>query len=133
VIVRERLDLKRLNAQIEQLSAEVADVEKVRTRCGELEGQIAYLDSLGRGGSVPIIDILRDLTDIIPQSAWVNRFSVSDMDVKIEGYADSASELITRLEGFSTFSDVAFLSTITKTKDGKERFRIGLKARRSKS
>ena len=130
VIVRERLDLKHLNAQIEQLSAEVADVEKMRTRCSELEGQIDYLSNLSRS-SVPVLNILRDLSDIIPESAWGNRFSVSGMDVRIEGYADLASQLITLLEESPLFSDVAFLSTITKTKDGKERFRIGLKARRS--
>ena len=130
VVVRDRLDLKHVNAQIEQLSAEIADVEKMRTRYSELEGQIDGLSNLSRS-SVPVLDILRDLSDIIPESAWVARLSVSGMDVKIDGYADLASQLITLLEESPIFSDVAFLSTITKTRDGKERFRIGLKAQRS--
>ncbi|TFG91997.1 MAG: hypothetical protein E4H15_04660 [Syntrophobacterales bacterium] len=130
VIVRERLDLKHLNAQIEQLSPEVARMGEIRARCDKLEGQVDYLNNL-EGNYVPILNILRDISDIIPQSAWVDRFSVSGNDVKIEGYAESASELITLLEESPPFSGVAFLSTITKTKDGKERFRIGLKAQRS--
>jgi len=105
-------------------------VEKMRTRYSELEGQIDGLSNLSRS-SVPVLDILRDLSDIIPESAWVARLSVSGMDVKIDGYADLASQLITLLEESPIFSDVAFLSTITKTRDGKERFRIGLKAQRS--
>ena len=128
-ILRERIDLKRLDTQIEQLKGEVSRVEKVRARCGKLEEQITYLNKLTNHGGAPILDILRDLSDIIPESAWLSSITVSDADVRIEGYADSASELITLLEGSPLFKEVAFLSTITKTRDGTERFRIGLKAR----
>jgi general secretion pathway protein L len=121
--------LKHLDGRIEQLSPKVADVEKIRARCGELEGRITYLNNLIHGGGAPILDILRDLSDIIPESAWLSSITVSDADVRIEGYADSASELITLLEGSPLFKEAAFLSTITKTRDGTERFRIGLKAR----
>ncbi len=132
MIVRERLDLERLDAKIGQLSAQVAGVGEMRARCDKLEEQIEYLNNLG-GNRVSVLNILRDLSDIIPQSAWVNSFSVSGDDVKIEGYAESASELIPLLEESPLFGDVAFMSTITKTRDGKERFRIGLKIKRSGS
>lgn len=131
MIVREQLDLKRLNAQIEQLRVKVADVEKMRMRCGKLEKQIDSLNNLG-GSSVPVLNVLRDLSNIIPQSTWVNRFSISGSDVNIEGYAQSASKLITPLEESPIFGDVAFLSAIMKTRDGKERFRIGLKIKRDR-
>ena len=55
------------------------------------------------------------------------QFEFSDKGVQIEGDAESASELIPLLEISPLFKDVAFLSSITKSKDGKERFRIGLK------
>lgn len=125
-IMRKRLDLDRLNTKIKQLSAKVTHVEKIRSRCTAMEEQIAYLNSLD-DNHVPALDILRDLSDIIPESAWVNRFSIAGKKVKIEGYADAASELIPLLEESSLFDDVAFVSAITKTKDGKERFRIALK------
>ena len=126
IILHKRLELDRLNTKIVQLGAKVAHVEKIRARCATFEEQIAYLSSLD-DNHVPVLDILRDLSDIIPESAWVNRLSVSGKDVKIEGYADVASELIPLLEESPLFFDVAFVSAITKTKDGKKRFRIGLK------
>ena len=132
LIVKARLDLERLDTKIEQLSTKVAGVGEMRARCDELGGQIDYLNNLG-GNRVPVLNILRDLSDIIPQSAWVNSFSVSGDDVKIDGYAESAAELIPLLEKSPLFGDVAFVSTITKTKDGKERFRIGLKIMRGGS
>ncbi|MEA3486622.1 MAG: PilN domain-containing protein [Thermodesulfobacteriota bacterium] len=132
VIVKARLDLERLDAKIVQLSAKVAGVGEMRARCDKLEGQIDYLSNLG-GNRVPVLNVMRDLSYIIPQNAWVNRFSVSGDDVKIEGYAESASELIPLLEESPLFGDVAFVSTITKTRDGKERFRIGLKIKRGGS
>ena len=130
--MHKRLELDRLNIKIEQLSARVAHVEKIRARCIVLEEQIAYLNSLG-DKRVPVLDILRDLSDIIPESAWVNRLSVSGKDVKIEGYADAASDLIPLLEESPIFDAVGFVSAITKTRDGKERFRIGLKTRQGGS
>jgi general secretion pathway protein L len=45
--------------------------------------------------------------------------------LKLDGYADSATELLPTLDESPFFREVAFLSTITKGKDGKERFRIG--------
>jgi len=132
VIVKARLDLERLDTKIGQLSAKVAGVGEMRAKYDKLEGQIDYLNNLGRT-RVPVLNVLRDLSDIIPQSAWVNSFSVSGDDIKIEGYAESAAELIPLLEESPLFGDVAFVSTITKTKDGKERFRIGLKIRRGGS
>ncbi len=132
-IMRERLDLKRLDARIEQLRGEVSKIEKVRDRCNKLEKQIKDLNTLSADVHVPILDILADLTDIIPETAWVSNVTISDGEVKIDGYADSASELVTLLEGSPLFKDVAFLSTITKTRDGKERFRIGLQTRKNKS
>jgi general secretion pathway protein L len=76
---------------------------------------------------LPALNILKDLSRRIPEGAWVRKFDFSDKGVQIEGHADSASELIPLLETSPLFKDVAFLSPITKSKDGKERFRIGLK------
>ncbi|HOO89324.1 MAG TPA: pilus assembly protein PilM [Syntrophales bacterium] len=132
MIVRERLTLERLDTRIGQLSAQVAGVGEMRAQCNELEKQIDYLINLG-GNRIPVLDVLRELSDIIPQSAWINSFYVSGDDVRIEGYAELASELIPLLEGSPLFGDVAFVSTITKTKDGKEKFRIGLKVKGGES
>ncbi len=125
-IVRQKLDLSRLNAEIKSLDGKIANIERIKTKCKKLEDQIDCLNTL-RGVHLPTLNILKDLSQRIPENAWVNKFDFSDKEVKIEGYADSASELIPLIETSPLFKDAAFLSSITKSRDGKEKFRIGLK------
>ena len=125
-IVRQKFDLNQLNVEIKRLDGEIANIERIQTKCKELEDLIDYLNAY-RGGRMPTLNILKDLSLRIPEGAWVHKFDFSDKGVQIEGHADSASELIPLLETSPLFKDVAFLSPITKSKDGKERFRIGLK------
>jgi Tfp pilus assembly PilM family ATPase/Tfp pilus assembly protein PilN len=127
-ILRERLHLKRLNSEIARLSVEIKEVENLHKRCEDLQTEIDYLNRV-RGNSTNFLNILKDLTERIPKNAWVSALTYSEQGVQIGGYAESASKLIPLLEASPLLRDAVFLSTITKTKDGKERFEIGLKIR----
>jgi Tfp pilus assembly PilM family ATPase/Tfp pilus assembly protein PilN len=127
-ILRERLHLKLLNSEIARLSVEIKDVENLRKRCEDLENEIDYLNRV-RGNTMNFLNILNDLTGRIPKNAWVSTLTYSEQGVQIGGYAESASKMIPLLEASPRLRDAVFLSTITKTKDGKERFEIGLKMR----
>ena len=125
-MVTQRAELRRLNLELKGLAAEAAMVQKIRDEASSLEARLTYLEDLrARRGSV--VELLRELTDRIPKSAWISNMTISDKGVEIEGYADSASELIPLLDRSPMFKDVGFLSSITKSREGKERFRIGLK------
>lgn len=117
-------------AQLEEAQSQLEiDVNRIREITAEYEGieaRIEYLNTLEQGDT-QVLDILRELTRLIPETAWLRRFSYSEKSVEIEGYADTASELITLLEDSPIFKDVSFLSGITKSREGKETFRIGLK------
>jgi Tfp pilus assembly protein PilN len=73
-----------------------------------------------------VLDVMRELTEQIPESAWLREFRLSGDAVTLTGQADSASALIPLLEESPLFTDVKFLTTIRKDRDGKEVFRIGL-------
>jgi general secretion pathway protein L len=118
----------KLDNEIKQLATEVADINRTQARLKELENKIDAINTL-RQRHVPVLSVLRDLSKDIPESAWLDRFAFNDKGGEIEGYADSASALIPLLAASPLLKDVAFLSPITKGKDGKERFRIGFKAR----
>lgn len=127
-IVRRELMLDSLNREIKQLSSEIVSIDRIRAKCKGLEDQIDYLNAQS-GDGANILKILKDLSQRIPESAWISSLTFSDRDVQIEGQAGSASELIPLLEASPMFSNVTFLSTITKGRDGKERFRIGFKVK----
>ncbi len=124
-LFQKRLMLKRLDAEISRLGTEIAKIEAQQRRLTDLEAQIDYVAGL-RSKHIPALDVLKELTEIIPPEAWVRNLSYADGRVQIQGYAASASELIPLLEASPLFKNVGFLSRITKSRDGKEQFRIGL-------
>jgi len=117
-ILHRKLVMDRLDSKIKRLGSEVAAVDRLQAGLKELEDRIDYVNAL-RQSHVPVLNILRDLSKEIPESAWIRRIAFSDKGVEIEGYANSASDLISLLEAAPLFKDVAFLSPITKGKDGK--------------
>jgi len=123
-ILRHELRLDYLDTEIKRLSSEIKRVDQLRTEGKKIEDRIYYLNTLSQGG-VPVLEILKELSQRIPKDAWVRRFSFSEKGIEIEGQADAASELIPLLEASPLFRDVMFLSAITK-RDGRERFKIGL-------
>jgi general secretion pathway protein L len=119
---------EKLNSEAKQLSTEVANINRTQAKLKELENKIDAINALRRR-HVPALDVLRDLSKEIPAGAWFERLAFTDKGGEIEGYADSASALIPLLAASPLLQDVAFLSPITKGRDGKERFRIGFKIR----
>jgi len=123
-VLKYRFAVDRLNAELRTLSTAMAEIDRDRAGCNRLEKRIEALNAMGKGPSV--LEVLRELSERIPDSAWVIGFTFSEKGVELEGEADSASELIPLLDASPIFGDVVFRSTITKTREGKDRFRIGL-------
>jgi Tfp pilus assembly protein PilN len=120
-----RWTLDQLDEKTKKLGSQLKTIERVESEKKRIEERVNYLNSLRLGGP-PVLDVLKELSERIPEDAWVNRFDFSNKGLQIQGEATSASELILVLEDSPMFSDVTFLSAITKVRDGKERFRIGL-------
>ncbi|MCP4351780.1 MAG: pilus assembly protein PilM [Desulfobacterales bacterium] len=124
-VIKQRLRLKELNTEISRLGSDVKNISRIKDSFKELEDRTGYLNSL-RQDNISALDVLRELTQLIPETAWIQDLDFSEKRIQINGYAESASELIPLLEGSPLFKEAGFLSPITK-KDGKERFRIEFK------
>ena len=125
-ILFKQLHFRRLNEETTRVRAELVDIDRAKARCREVEERIDYLNGLYAEDIGPL-NVLKELSERIPKSAWIRNFTFSDEGVRIEGRAESSSELIPSLESSPMFKDVTFLSSITRGKTGKELFRIGLK------
>ena len=123
-IVSKRVYLGKLNKTVSQLETQVATIEKSGKSIKNIENQIDYLNAL-YSKSKSALDILRELSERIPKTAWLKKFNFSEKGVTIDGWAESSSELIPALESSPLFKDVSFLSSITRDRSGKEIFRIG--------
>ena len=126
-IFQKKMKLRELEKDMMHLTEEVAFINQTRERIHSLELSLNNLNILNRGNN-SVTDILRELTQVIPDTAWIREFSYSDKGIRLYGFADSASGLIPILEESQLFEDVVFLSAIIKDKKtGKERFNIGMK------
>ena len=120
-----RAALARLDQEIARLASAAEAVRKKETEIEQTSANLNFLSGL-RPGNRFVLDVMRELTEKIPENAWLREFRLSGDAVTLTGQADSASALIPLLEDSPLFTDVKFLTTIRKDRDGKEVFRIGL-------
>ena len=96
-----------------EVKALQADVERLQRE----------LDTLSEGLEPRITPLLKDLTELVPNDAYLTGLNLRGDKLSIDGQARSASDLITALEKSKHFKNVTFSSSTTKQGD-KERFSI---------
>jgi general secretion pathway protein L len=83
------------------------------------------------------LEILRELSDVIPPTVWIWNMKLRSKDIEINGFANSASDLIAILDKSPLFEKVEFSSPVTKERRPtgdpaeRERFRISAKIERT--
>ena len=126
-------ELNILRAEVKKRKPEVEAVENLRRQREELIKESSDLEKI-RAGEVSKVEILRELTQILPPTVWIWNFKVAGKEIEISGFADSASDLISLLDRSPLFEKVEFLAPVTKerekrTGEEKERERFKIKMR----
>ncbi len=116
--------LAEIDRQIALRKEEVKKVESLKQEKGAIEAEIATINNFKEKRRMSL-DILKELTAILPKSAWLSRVRVTETNVELEGYASSASGLLSKLESSSLFKKVEFSSpTFRDTRMNADRFNI---------
>ncbi len=116
--------LQEIDRQIMSRKEEVKKVETLKKEIEALEGEIATINNF-KGNRRMSLDILKELTAILPKIVWLSRVRVSETNVDLEGYASSATGLLSKLEASSFFKKVEFSSpTFRDTRMNADRFNI---------
>jgi general secretion pathway protein L len=123
------------------LAAQTATVEAARTEAvaarARLTEQEAALENgellaARRGGYVPAVALLRELTTQIPEHTWLSRFAISRDEVQLQGESAAATDLLQLLESTELLRDVRFQAPVARSDGaGKEQFTIVAKLARS--
>jgi hypothetical protein len=121
-VVRKERYLGRVTEEIRRLEPEAKAVDALVEELGRKRRVLGALGSAEEGG-VPALPVLRELTETLPASAWLQALTMDRQGVELTGQADGASALIPLLEASSRLERVEFTSPVTKTQ-GKEQFRI---------
>ena len=114
--------LGRVNAEIRRLDPEAKAVETLAAERDRTRRLLAGLES-ARRASLPALPALRDLTETLPATAWLQILNMDQEGVELIGQADAASQLIPVLEGSRWLERVEFTSPVTQLQ-GREQFRI---------
>jgi general secretion pathway protein L len=122
--LHQRMTDRRVDRELDALAGEIKTLGQTQSQISALQERIDSLNSL-RQDRLPALEFLKELTEILPDTAWLRGLSVADNQVLIEGYADHSPTLLQQLEASPRFSDAKFISSITRANDGKEVFKIG--------
>lgn len=94
------------------------------------DAQIATSEVLrNRKASSPmVVEIIEEISKILPLSAYVQKIRLSENEVRLTGYAASASSLVRLISSSEMFESASFFSPVTLDPGSKkERFELQIK------
>jgi len=101
------------------------EVKKTEALAAELSQKRQLLETIGsiENANIRPLGLLKELTERIPQEAWLRTFTMDKQGVEISGQATAANQLIPLLESSPSLERAEFTAPVTKAGD-KEQFRI---------
>jgi general secretion pathway protein L len=121
-VIKTERHLDRLSQEIRRLDPEVEAVERLAAELGQKRRVLAALQA-AQDGRIAALPLLRELTETLPQGAWLQGLTLDRQGVELVGQSDAASALIPLLEAMDRLERVEFTSPVTKTQN-KEQFRL---------
>lgn len=113
------LPLQQREYAAERLQQELAQPRALAERAALVQQQLQQLEA-GRDylsqqqvRASAMLELLEELTRLLPDHTWLTRFEVSQERVRLEGESAEASSLIGLLEGSQHLHNVSFASPIT--------------------
>lgn len=114
--------LDRLSQEIRRLDPEVKAIERMAAELGQKRRLLTALQA-AQDGRIPALLVLRELTETLPQGAWVQGLTLDRQGVELVGQSNAASALIPLLEATDRLERVEFTSPVTKALN-REQFRL---------
>jgi Tfp pilus assembly protein PilN len=119
----ERRYLKQLNEQIAVLQPRALRSNSVDRRIALAKARIDLLDRF-RARTKDDIDIVNELTRLLPPPVWITSLEIHADNVVIAGEADSAPPLLKVIDSSPLFRNSEFGMGVVKGPGGMENFRI---------
>ncbi len=114
--------LTKLEHRIEAFGAQAEQLRGLREESSALMTSIETMAEMKK--EYPsAINIFRELTDVMPETAWLTSMNYSNKQLTIQGEADSATAVIEAVENSPFFREVRFSRPISKS-GAKDRFTV---------
>jgi general secretion pathway protein L len=116
--------LQEIDRQISLRKEEVNKIEALKKEIDALSNEISTLNGFKENKPMAL-NILKELTTILPRNTWVTRVRITESSVDLEGYSSSATGLLSKLEASRYFKKSEFASpTFRDTRMNADRFNI---------
>jgi Tfp pilus assembly protein PilN len=126
-IVQNRILSRNLDQQILSLKAPVERAQSYRNQADALEKRIKSVENLLRSRDMNL-EILHELTTILPPDTYLNTYSNRDGSIQIGGFSGSPYDLMPKLEKSPLLKDVVQRGSILRdAQTGKDRFSFEMK------
>ena len=103
---------------------DVKKVETLKKDTETLNEEISTINNF-KENSPMALNLIRELTAVLPKTAWLTRIRITETAVNIEGYAESATGLLSKLEASKYFKKAEFASpTFRDARQNADRFII---------
>ncbi len=113
-IVGQNKYLADLEKRIQAIETQGRDLTIIRDETRELMASIEEMSEM-RQSYPPVLNILRELTELIPESGWLTSLNYSNRQITIQGQANSATSVIEAIENSPMFREVRFSTPVTKS------------------
>ncbi len=127
--------LEQRRSAAEAMLAKVAEAKSDAEQATRLGVEIERLRDDGRFLTeekrkvLPVINVLDEITTIIPDHTWFFELKINGKEVSIAGYSSTASALIGLIAGSPRFQTPRFRSSVTQDpRSGLERFHLSFDA-----
>jgi Tfp pilus assembly protein PilN len=116
--------LQEIDRQIMLRKEEVKKVEALQKEVESQDKEIATIKDFKENRPMAL-NILKNLTSVLPKNAWLSRVRITQTTVELEGYASSATGILAKLEASPYFKKAEFSSpTFRDTRMNSDRFNI---------
>lgn len=130
-IVATMIPLEQRDTVIADLESRIADIKIDAEASQALRGELDHLIPESRffmdrkQQSIAAIDVLNELSLILPDDTWIQHFQLSGSTMNLQGESAAASELIGLIENSTLFRHATFSTVVARdTRSGRERFQI---------
>lgn len=126
-IMHYRRAVSELDAAVTEISRPAEEALRIQRQVSQLEADAAFF-AKRRTAQPAFVDVLRELTMLLPDDTWLSRLELSDGRVTLQGESANASALIGIVEGSPRFRETAFAASVTRSRNA-ERDLFSLQAR----
>ncbi len=128
-LVKDEIILRKIHNETQRLKPAIEIIIQKEGEIKRLGREISFLSGLNgqRGG---ILQVLDELSNVVPNSAYLSTLRYQNGAVELQGNAEKASDLVPLLERSALFKNLGFNAPSSRGQDNRETFSLKAEAER---